>query len=357
MDFDKLKTPREQLQRAGQAALKANAEAKTGMRITAVVLAMRGMEIPDIANLFNVSERSITNWIKIADEQGFGSLYAKKQTGAPPKLTSEMIEKINCVLDKDPNLYGFKVWDGPTLREFIRKEFGIDYSVRSCQYLLHNLDRSLVRPQIYPALINPDETARNRFKAEIKRLMKDKSKVIVFQDEVHFCAQTTVTRMWVRKGSKPRIKSKPGKQSIAYSGFLIPETGSLHLNKPEWFNYETVIESVRDFLRDCPPPEGKKYVIVLDNAPWHKKAVRLLQNELDYEDVHSKVDLLFLPPYSPDLNPIEQVWRITRREVTHNRYFHTLEFLVETLDGYYCNYSTDNDKLKSLCSFDWFAEV
>ena len=67
-------------------------------------------------------------------------------------------------------------------------------------------------------------------------------------------------------------------------------------------------------------------MIVLDSAPWHRKADRLIINEDEYEDVRKLADLMFLPPYSPDLNPMEQVWRVTRREKTHNRYFASLGF-------------------------------
>ena len=50
---------------------------------------------------------------------------------------------------------------------------------------------------------------------------------VVFQDEVHFQVQTSITSMWVVKGSEPKVMSKPGKQNVAYSGYLIPETGEL----------------------------------------------------------------------------------------------------------------------------------
>ena len=49
----------------------------------------------------------------------------------------------------------------------------------------------------------------------------------VFQDEVHFQVQTTITRKWAEKGSEPKVMSKPGKNNVAYSGFVIPETGEL----------------------------------------------------------------------------------------------------------------------------------
>ena len=178
----------------------------------------------------------------------------------------------------------------------------------------------------------------------------------VFQDEVHFQAQTSITRKWAPKGSEPKIMSKPGKNSIAYSGFVIPETGELFVMKPGWFNYETVIQSFRDFIKAKPPKEGKKYCIILDNAPWHKKAIRLIwgEEQPEYSDIRDAMTYLSLPPYSPDLNPIEQVWRITRREKTHNRYFGSLPIITDVLDDYFNGFSMPNDQLRKLCSFSSF---
>ncbi len=181
----------------------------------------------------------------------------------------------------------------------------------------------------------------------------------VFQDEVHFQAQTSITRTWAPKGSEPKVMSKPGKNKIAYSGFVIPATGELYVTKPGWFNYESVIQSFRDFIKAHPVSNGKKYCIILDNAPWHKKAIRLIwKEELDeYADIRAAMEYLSLPPYSPDLNPIEQVWRKTRREKTHNRYFATLSTLTETLDEYFLGFAKPNEQLKSLCSFGCFQTI
>lgn len=196
-------------------------------------------------------------------------------------------------------------------------------------------------------------------KKNLAEAAKNDSLVPVFQDEVHFQAQTTITRKWVPKGSEPKVMSKPGKNSIAYSGFVIPETGQLYVNKPGWFNYETVIASIRDFIRQCPIEDGKQYLMILDNAPWHKKAMRLIKDEMneEYQDIRDKVVFLSLPPYSPDLNPIEQVWRITRREKTHNKYFAGLDKLIETIDAFFATFAEGSEKLKSLCSFEWFKPV
>ena len=68
---------------------------------------------------------------------------------------------------------------------------------------------------------------------------------------------------------------------ISYSGFVIPESGELFVAKPEKFNYSTTIEVIRDFLSAHPVPKGKKYALVMDNAPWHKKTKRLIVNAVN----------------------------------------------------------------------------
>lgn len=187
-------------------------------------------------------------------------------------------------------------------------------------------------------------------RAEIE---KDDSLILVYQDEVHFQIQTTVTSAWYKKGSAPRVKSFPGRFKISYSGFVIPETGELFTAKPDTFNYKTTIDSIRAFLAAHPAPEGKKYALVMDNAPWHKKTMRLVETEQnpEYADIHNGMTFVKLPPYSPDLNPIEQVWRITRRENTHNVFFAKLSALESAVDSAFDTWRVPNDQLRSLCTF------
>ena len=114
-----------------------------------------------------------------------------------------------------------------------------------------------------------------------------------------------------------------------------------------------MIDSFRQLLKTYPVAAGERIHLILDNAPWHKKAVRLVQTQAlpEYQDIRDKMTLIFLPPYSPDLNPTEQVWRITRREVTHNAYFANAQILEDTLDAHFAIYRQPNKKLAALCAF------
>ena len=95
-------------------------------------------------------------------------------------------------------------------------------------------------------------------------------------------------------------------------------------DKFNWITFHGFLES---FLRRK-YRSGQKLAMIIDNAGYHKK------KELwpYFAENKKRLRLLWLPPYSPELNPIERVWRLTRRRVTHNTYFESLDFLRESLD-------------------------
>ncbi|MGA2551297.1 MAG: transposase [Burkholderiaceae bacterium] len=90
---------------------------------------------------------------------------------------------------------------------------------------------------------------------------------------------------------------------------------------------------------------GKRMIVVLDNARYHH-AILLRPLLQKYRHVLS---LLFLPPYSPQLAPIERVWKLARRLATHNRYFETLAEVVAAVDQCFDHWSKPNAVLRSLC--------
>lgn len=322
-------------------------------KVAMVNLVLEGKSALELSQSTGESARTIARWVQTADEYGFEALRRVKQPGRTPRLSAVHLDHISRVIEDDPRSHGLRVWDGPSLSSYIERIYGIKLGVRQCQRILRELNFSLLRAQPYPNAGECNEEEREAFKKEIAEINNDPHTIVVYQDEAHFKQTTSITRMWARKGSRPRIKSPPGNKSVAYSGIVNPGTGVLHMTKMRWFTYETVIESFRDFIRNHPPPKGCKYCLVMDNAPWHKKAYRLIVTEEreEYKDIRQAMCFKKLPAYSPDLNPQEQCWRMARHEVTHNRYFPTIETLEFELDTYFEEYSTPNDKFKSLCSF------
>ncbi len=148
----------------GQALVKENADIKFAYRVSMVNLILSGMPAKELAAYCGDGETTLMSWVTKVDQFGWGALHAKKQPGKPSKLNDDQIAKIKDALMGDPDHYGFKVWDGPSLSKYIKDTFDIDLGVRACQKLLHKMGFSLIRPQMFPSLGNPDNEARNAFK-------------------------------------------------------------------------------------------------------------------------------------------------------------------------------------------------
>ena len=108
--------------------------------------------------------RTLHNWLKNVDESGWETLMSVKQNGRSCRLTDSQISSLQDAVKSDPEDFGYHVWNGQTLSDYIYSEFGIDYGVRASQYLLHRMGFSLIRPQTYPSLEEPDDEARDDLK-------------------------------------------------------------------------------------------------------------------------------------------------------------------------------------------------
>ena len=101
---------------------------------------------------------------------------------------------------------------------------------------------------------------------------------------------------------------------------------------------ETILEQAKT---------NKKILLVLDNARYHhaKKLKEYINS------IKDRIELFFLPAYSPDINAIEMLWKKTRRGVTHNRYFSTLKEMANELFDFWGRFSEPNEELAKLCAF------
>lgn len=151
--------------------------------------------------------------------------------------------------------------------------------------------------------------------------------------------------MWVPPEDKdPILLHAPTRKSVACFGAANIGTGKLVTAFEPIFNGESFQRFLIRLLRHR--SHGKRLVLVLDNAKYHH--ARMLQPWLH---AHRKVlTLMFLPPYSPELNPIERVWKLTRRLATHNRHFPTLAQVVEAVQERFNLWVKSNRQLARLCA-------
>ena len=343
-------------------AIISNAKMAPNLRKAAKILKpiFEGKESPESqASTCQYSAFQIRELRSQVDKEGFASLTFRRKPGSGKRsvLTDEQKERVAYLLDENkPQLYGYDVWNGITMSAYVLLEFDVKLSVRSCQYLFHKLGFSHIRGGRYPKRREKFRVARHDFQQTLKMAAADKGSIIVYMDEVHFKVAMTITAGWYRKGSNPQRATEIGGGKVMYVGFVVPSTGQLFVYEVDVFNYKTTMQSIRKFVKDANLPPEMKIVLVLDNASWHKACLDKIHRNYGghYQDVKERVEFLFLSPYSPDLNAIEMVWRLTRYECTHNVYFSGLQVLRETLEKYFARYREPNAKLQSLTNFSTF---
>ncbi len=150
--------------------------------------------------------------------------------------------------------------------------------------------------------------------------------------------------MWVPpEETDPVVFHEPTRRSIALFGAVNLRQGQMHALFCEPFNGEAFTVFLRTLLRRR--SRGRRLLVISDNAAYHKSPpVRAFLAEC--QDV---MRLLYLPPYSPELNPIERVWKLTRRLCTHNQYFPSLDSLRNVVSQQLRAWCRPNEVLRRLC--------
>ena len=150
--------------------------------------------------------------------------------------------------------------------------------------------------------------------------------------------------MWVPpEETDPVVLHAPTRKSVALFGAVNLKGGQMISHFNDLFDAQSFLAFLQSLLRRR--SRGKQMVVITDNARYHH-AVLLT----DWLRAHrASLELLFLPPYSPELNPIERVWKLLRRLCTHNEYFPELERLQNALTRQLTDWWKPNDDLRRLC--------
>ena len=188
---------------------------------------------------------------------------------------------------------------------------------------------------------------RKRGLKKILKLNKDNKYDLWSLDEVHFQQYGSRCRMWIPPEVKePILLHSPTRASVGYYGAVRLRDGKF-VYKSEWdkFNGETFFSFLKH-LRTVSSHSGHKVCIITDNARYHHARLHKGWRE----KCSDKFELMFLPPYSPELNPIERVWKLTRRMAVHNRYFPSLKSISDAIDSAFDNWTYGNDTLSKLCA-------
>lgn len=299
------------------------------LRSHTVLLTDKGYTPKQIADILYESEQTICRWIKAFQRKRIGSLFPKYLNNQhAAKLTREQKRHLKTILSQPPSDHGIpeKFWDISSLKTYIKAEFGVEYASHESYrliFLLHNYSFHL--PDTFDTRRDEQKIEKRikEIKEAIQPMCKSTAWVVFTSDECRIIWETYIRRLWLPKGEKSIIRVERKRQAQSFIGFLNLKTGEELLYKLSWQKQDEIIPVLESLVKKY---SDKRICIIWDNARFHhgKKIKAKLSTTL------KRIHLINLPPYAPDHNPQEHVWKYGKEKLANNQ----RESLEETVQAF-----------------------
>jgi transposase len=321
------------------------------LRSQAVILASQGGTADGIAHALGCSPRAVQTWVAKFNQGGPQTLNERPHPGRPPRLTGPERLRFQERLEAGPKPEdGVCTFHGRDLQRVLQREFGVLLSLQAVYDLLHKLGFSSLMPR--PQHKDADEELQKIFKEvvvdqiqAIKEAHPDEEVQLWFEDEARFGQQGTLTRVWARKGSRPRAVRQIQYTSLYVLTAVCVTTGAASaLIMPE-LNTEVLNLFLEQFSRAL--PAGVHAVLLWDGAGYHTSA--------DLE-IPRNLSLIQLVPYSPELNPVENLWHYLRSHYWSIRVYRDYDELEDEAVRSLCAVCLDAEQVKSICAAPYVHE-
>jgi len=294
---------------------------------------------------WGLSPACIYGWQKALLLRGLDSLVYGHGGGRRPKLSPKQQQRLVELIDAGPLVVGCETacWTSVLIRVLIWREFGVLYN---CQYvctLLHNLGFSFQKARFVSDHL--DAARRQHWlQQEWPRILRAAQRhkgLILFEDEASFAQWGSLSYTWARRGQQPEVKTSGKRKGYKVFGAIEYGSGRLFYQGIEGrFNSE----SYQGFLQMLMEQTTQPLFLIHDGARYHTSAA----TQAFLAAHRDRITVEPLPSYSPDYNPIEYLWKKTKKRATHNQYFKEFAALTVSVDKALAYFATHPDTVLGL---------
>jgi len=276
----------------------------TELRKRGVSAVQGGQPAVLVAKVLGVQRSTLFGWLARYRRGGWSALDACKRGGRPPKLTAKMLQWIYETVMKDPRQleFPFALWTSAMVAELIWHQFHIRLSKASVCRLLNQLGLSPQRP-LWRAFQKDSALVEQWVKEEypkIRALARKQQAEIFFADEAGVRSDFHSGRTWAARGQTPVVATTGARFSCNMVSAISPRGAMRFMLVEGKLTSDVFVAFLKRLVHNQPHP----VFLIVDGHPVHKSAAvaRFVAS------TDGKLQLFRLPPYSPELNPDEQVW-------------------------------------------------
>jgi transposase len=283
-----------------ETAMKATPLQRSFVRMQAIRALLMGFDHDSAAKLHNVTRHTINQWIRRFNSQGIDGLIERPRTGRPGKITLAQSARYKELIDH-PEQVGVTHWTGKKFHGYLRQELSQELGYSTVLNWLHDQGYRLKVPQPWPD--RQDEALRQAFCERVREWLKDQDVELWYLDEMGVEGDPRPRRRWAMKGAVVRVTHNGDHVRMNVTGLICPRTGqcyALEFSHSDGAVFQCFLDHANADLK----LERVRNLLILDNASWHKGA------RLNW----GRFEPMYLPPYSPDLNPIERLWLVLKAE-------------------------------------------
>ena len=280
-----------------------------------------------------LTDDAIRRIIRAFNLYGVDGLIAKKRPGRTPLILGAQKEEILEEFE-EPGRAQRTFWTATAFHGHIAEKYKVECSYETVRRLLHEKGYVLKVPQPWPD--RQDEKLREEFVERLRSLAEDPEADLWYGDETGVEGEPKPRRSWAIKGSSPKVVHNGDHVRLNILGTVCPRTGELFAIEASHCDSD-VFQVFLDEAAQSITPTRKRNILILDNASWHKR------KKLNWHFFEP----LYLPPYSPDFNPIERIWLIMKAEHFANIHCRNKAALIERADHALCELMDNPTKVAS----------
>jgi len=303
-------------------------------RIKTILLLNDGWSYEQIAKALLLDDATLRRYLKAYQEDGLDALVESHYKGKSPKLTEEQCAGLKAHLDQVIYL------SAKPIAAYVTQTFGVNYTPEGLVHLLHRLGFVYKKTKPVPGKADPEK--QKAFIEAYHELKEQKGPHdrIYFMDGAHPNHNAMPAYGWILKGVTKEIPTNTARQRINLNGAIDISDFDLVIREDPTLNAQSTIALFKQ-IEDKNPLAERVYVIA-DNAPYYRS--KLIREHLQ----DSKIKIVFLPSYSPNLNLIERLWKFFHKTVQYNQYYSTFDRFKEVSLNFFANIKDYDQALRSL---------